>query len=111
MIIVESLRGLRKMFRDHSTRNWEIARAKPVLSEVERTPSTPSSDSVFPIAAFAFLRRRSGHALREIIRHSVAALPQWAFVIERMENYSSLRWGVHRRKSFSSRNTQNSALL
>jgi hypothetical protein len=63
--MVQNFRSLRK-FLGNSDSDIYLA----------KTPRAPSSELLFSFAAFASLRRRSGHALREIFRHLVAALPR-----------------------------------
>src|SRR5215470_20038346 len=69
--MLESLRGLGEFSKIRNISDSDIPPAK--------APRTLSSDNYFFFffAAFASLRPRSGHALREIIRNSVAALPRW----------------------------------
>src|SRR5262245_31284516 len=76
------LRALRDTMLQNLRGSGEFSKIRNILdSDIPpaKAPRTLSSDKYFFFffAVFASLRPRSGHALREIIRNSVAASPRW----------------------------------
>jgi hypothetical protein len=81
--IVHNLRGLRKQ-----SGSWNTLGAGNFSRQGAKAPSLEGKDENLyecfsplisdpTFAAFASLRQRSGHALREIFRDLIAALPRW----------------------------------